>query len=75
MFKFEEIKQVHLEITNNCQASCPMCNRNIDSGLPNPLIKVNDWTLDDFKKIMNPNLLKQITSYYYCGTFGDPKLN
>lgn len=75
MFKFEEIKQVHLEITNNCQASCPMCNRNIDGGLSNPLIKINDWTLDDFKRIMNPTLLKQINSYYYCGTFGDPILN
>lgn len=75
MFKFEEIKQVHLEITNNCQASCPMCNRNIDGGLPNPLIKINDWSLDDFKKIMNPKLLKQINGYYYCGTFGDPILN
>lgn len=75
MFKFEEIKQVHLEITNNCQASCPMCNRNIDGGLPNPLIKINDWSLDDFKKIMNADLLEQINSYYYCGTFGDPILN
>lgn len=75
MFKFEEIKQVHLEITNNCQASCPMCNRNVDSGLPNPLIKINEWTFDDFKKIMNIEFLHQINSYYFCGTFGDPILN
>jgi MoaA/NifB/PqqE/SkfB family radical SAM enzyme len=75
MFKFEEIRQVHLEITNNCQASCPMCNRNVDGGLPNPLIKINDWSLEDFKKIMNQDLLNQIHSYFFCGTFGDPILN
>ncbi len=75
MFKFEDIKQVHLEITNNCQASCPMCNRNIDGGLPNPHIKINEWSLQDFKEIMTTELLNQIHSYYYCGTFGDPILN
>jgi hypothetical protein len=75
MFKFEDIKQVHLEITNNCQASCPMCNRNIDGGLENPSIKITEWSLEDFKKIMTPDLLNQITGYYYCGTFGDPILN
>jgi len=75
MFKFEDIKQVHLEITNNCQASCPMCNRNIDGGLENPLIKATEWSLKDFKRIMTPDLLNQINGYYYCGTFGDPILN
>jgi MoaA/NifB/PqqE/SkfB family radical SAM enzyme len=75
MFKFTELKQIHLEITNNCQASCPMCNRNINSGIANPLIKVRDWTLDQFKTIMNTDVLDQIDSYYFCGNFGDPILN
>ena len=75
MFKFNEIKSLHLEITNNCQASCPMCSRNVDSGLVNPLIKINEWSMDDFKSIMTEELLTQIHSYYYCGTFGDPILN
>jgi MoaA/NifB/PqqE/SkfB family radical SAM enzyme len=75
MFKFSQIKQVHLEITNNCQASCPMCSRNISGGLPNDLIKVHNWSLEDFKTIMNPTLLSQLHGYYFCGTFGDPMLN
>lgn len=75
MFKFSELKQIHLEITNNCQASCPMCNRNINGGLDNPLIKIRNWTFDEFTLIMSPEVLDQIDSYYFCGNFGDPILN
>lgn len=75
MFKFSDLQQVHLEITNNCQASCPMCNRNINGGLNNPLIKVRGWTFDEFKHVMNKEVLTQIRSFYFCGNFGDPILN
>lgn len=75
MFKFNELKQIHLEITNNCQASCPMCNRNINGGQDNPLIKIHNWSFDDFKTIMSEEVLRQIESYYFCGNFGDPILN
>lgn len=75
MIKFDQLKSLHLEITNNCQASCPMCNRNINGGKENPLIKVRSWTLDDFKTIMNKEVLKQINHFYFCGNFGDPILN
>lgn len=75
MFRFSELKQVHLEITNNCQASCPMCARNINGGEINPRVQLNDWTLDDFKTIMNPEVLNQIHGFYFCGNYGDPILN
>jgi MoaA/NifB/PqqE/SkfB family radical SAM enzyme len=75
MFKFNQLENVHLEITNNCQASCPMCNRNINGGLENPLIKIRNWSLEEYKTIMNVELLQQIKGFYFCGTFGDPLLN
>lgn len=75
MFKFKELKKIHLEITNNCQASCPMCARNVNGGLPNPLIKIQNWSLNDFKHIMNNEVFSQIENYYFCGNFGDPILN
>jgi hypothetical protein len=75
MFKFDELREIHLEISNNCQASCPMCSRNISGGLENPLIKTQNWTLEDFKTIMNPEVLDQIKSFYFCGNFGDPLMN
>jgi len=75
MFNFNELKQIHLEITNNCQASCPMCSRNHHGGMPNPLIKVQEWTINDFKEIINQEVLDQIDHIYFCGNFGDPLLN
>lgn len=75
MFKFSDLESVHLEITNNCQARCPMCSRNYHGGLENPNIKIKDWTLEDFKFIFNQEVLTQIKSVYFCGNFGDPILN
>jgi MoaA/NifB/PqqE/SkfB family radical SAM enzyme len=75
MFNFSNLKQIHLEITNNCQASCPMCNRNINGGIVNPLIKIKNWTIDDFKKVISLEVLQQLNNYYFCGNFGDPILN
>lgn len=75
MLKFDNLKQIHLEITNRCQAACPMCNRNVHGGLSNPLIKNTDWSIYDFKKILPVDLLKKLHGIYFCGNFGDPIIN
>jgi|AntAceMinimDraft_1070359.scaffolds.fasta_scaffold02133_11 MoaA/NifB/PqqE/SkfB family radical SAM enzyme len=75
MFKFSELKSIHLEITNRCQASCPMCSRNIHGGVDNPNLILNDWTTDDFKNIISRAVLAQVESLYFCGNFGDPIIN
>lgn len=75
MFKFEELENIHLEITNRCQASCPMCSRNYHGGAENPLIKNQDWTLEDFKNILTEEVLLQLKGFYFCGNFGDPIIN
>jgi len=75
MFSFSELEQVQIEITNRCQASCPMCLRNIHGGIENPSLIPNDWTLDQFKKIFNSEVLDQIKNVIFCGDFGDPILN
>ncbi len=75
MFPFKELRQVQIEITNRCQASCPMCDRNINGGITNPKLKLNDWTLDNFKKIFDNTTLNQISKIDFCGVFGEPILN
>jgi MoaA/NifB/PqqE/SkfB family radical SAM enzyme len=75
MFKFDQLRSIHLEITNRCQARCPMCSRNIRGGRDNPNLTLADWTLDDFKTIISPEVLHQIEHIYFCGNFGDPILN
>lgn len=75
MFDFSELKDIHFEITSRCQASCPMCIRNYHSGIKNPLLRLTDWSLQDFKNIATTEVLTQITGYYMCGNFGDPIIN
>ena len=75
MIKFDNLESIHLEITNRCQASCPMCSRNYHGGVSNPLIKNQDWTVEDFKKIINLDVLSKIKQIIFCGNFGDPLLN
>lgn len=75
MFLFEELKQVHIEITTRCQASCPMCSRNYHGGLENPNLRLNDWTLDEFVSIFDNTLVNQLSGVYFCGNFGDPIIN
>jgi hypothetical protein len=75
MFSFEELKNVQVEITNRCQASCPMCLRNVHGGIYNPLLKSNDCTLEQFKHIFNAQVLAQVKKINFCGDFGDPIIN
>jgi sulfatase maturation enzyme AslB (radical SAM superfamily) len=75
MFNFNELKSVHVEISNRCQASCPMCPRNIHGGIENPLLTINEWTLHDFIKIFPIDILEQLDTINFCGNFGDPLMN
>lgn len=72
MYKLEHIRQIHLEITQACQASCPMCDRNQNGGALNPHINLDELTLEDCKKIFSPAFIAQLNTMYMCGNLGDP---
>ena len=72
MYKYEQIKTIHLENTQNCQASCPMCDRNQNGGALNPHIDLSELTLEDCKRIFEPDFIKQLKTMYMCGNLGDP---
>jgi MoaA/NifB/PqqE/SkfB family radical SAM enzyme len=75
MYKYNQIGAVHFELSSNCQASCPMCARNHHGGQENPLLKVKDIDLEQFKSIAPESFLKQLHTITMCGNFGDPLLN
>lgn len=75
MFAFEQLHTVQVEITNRCQASCPMCLRNIHGGIDNPNLILTDWTLEMFQNIFTDEVLTQISCINFCGDFGDPIIN
>jgi MoaA/NifB/PqqE/SkfB family radical SAM enzyme len=75
MIAFEDIRDVHLEISSLCNASCPWCPRTFwgypyNGGYP----EVN-LTLDNAQTIFNQDFLKQLTSIRINGNFGDIVMN
>jgi len=72
VYKLTDVKQVHLEITQNCPASCSMCDRNQNGGEVNPHINLSELSLDDCKKIFSAEFIKQLDTMYMCGNLGDP---
>ena len=76
LYNYEDIRAVHLEITENCQASCPMCDRNIHGGEDNPNLGdkkgLHELKVADVQKILTPEFVKQLDRVYLCGNFGDP---
>jgi sulfatase maturation enzyme AslB (radical SAM superfamily) len=72
MYSYDEIKTVHLEITERCNAACPQCGRNINGGETNQYLKNRELYLTDIKKIFPEKFLQQLTHIYMCGNYGDP---
>jgi MoaA/NifB/PqqE/SkfB family radical SAM enzyme len=75
MIKFDEIKEVHLEISTLCNSSCPLCPRTFwgypyNAGYP----EVN-FTLEMATNIFDTKFLQQLTSIYINGNFGDIVMN
>ena len=72
LYNYEDIRVVHLEITEKCQARCPMCDRNINGGADNPNLGLHELKLADIQHILPPEFVKQLNKVYLCGNFGDP---
>ena len=72
MYNFKDIKSVHIEVTDKCNAACPMCARNIFGGKDNPLLPITELTLEDVKKIFSKEFVLQLEHIYMCGNYGDP---
>ena len=72
IYKYEDVRAIHLEITEKCQAACPMCDRNIHGGKDNPNLGMHELSLLDIQTMMPPHFVKQLERIYMCGNFGDP---
>lgn len=74
MYKFADIKTVHLEISTLCNARCPMCLRNVSGGKTNPQLPLKDLRLPEIKQIFTEDFLRQLKRIYLCGNYGDPMM-
>lgn len=74
MYPYSQIKTLHLEVTSKCNASCPMCLRNISGGKTNPRLPLTELRLSDIKAMLSPSFIKQLSRLYMCGNYGDPMI-
>lgn len=74
MYKIEDIEAVHMEISEKCNISCLMCDRNMNGGKVNPYLKNRDLPFKVIEKAFKPGLIQQLNRVTFCGNYGDPIL-
>ncbi len=69
----DNLKQMHIELTNACNAACPMCVR-FHNASPHirPDLEIGQITLEKFKKYFPPKIIQQCNLILFCGVHGDP---
>lgn len=75
MIEYHNIRDVHLEISTLCNASCPLCPRNFQGYPYNDGYPELNFTLDFARKIFTPEFLNQLTSIHINGNYGDAVMN
>ena len=74
MYNLNQITEVHLEITQRCNAACPMCDRNENGGPVNQHIRGDEkeLTLSDCIDMFPADFIGQLKTMFMCGNLGDP---
>jgi len=72
MYRYEDIKSVHIEPTQGCNAACPQCDRNINGGKDNPYLHNAMLSSTDYYEMFPRHFVEQLDSMYMCGNLGDP---
>lgn len=72
-FNLQELNQLHIELTNACNAACPMCTRfHVNSPLIRPDLEIDQITIEKFKQYFPPHIIKKCEVILFCGVHGDP---
>ena len=72
MIKYDDVRQMHIELSSKCNASCPGCPRNVSGGYTLPWLDTNEWTLQQFQDTFDQEFLGKLKRVLMCGNFGDP---
>jgi len=65
IYNFDYITFVEIELSSYCSLKCIQCPRNNNS------FKQENLSLADFKQIFTEDIIKQIKTFLFCGTYGD----
>jgi sulfatase maturation enzyme AslB (radical SAM superfamily) len=75
MIKYQDIKDVHLEISSLCNASCPWCPRTFWGYTHNGGYPEVNMTIKDARNIFTTDFLQQLVTIRINGNFGDIVMN
>lgn len=74
-WSYEKIKYLHVELTNKCNAACPICPRYLDhTETVDPSITLDEITYIQFTEYFSKELLSSVIQLTFCGTHGDPMM-
>lgn len=65
------IRTLHVELSNRCNARCPMCSRTNNKRIEDD---PDEITLERFQKYFSVEFLQQLDNIKFCGNFGDPAI-
>lgn len=71
MYSYDQIRAVHLEVTNKCNAACPQCPRSDHGGPVNPSLSLSDLSLADVRQIFPWEFARNLQSVLLRGNYGD----
>ena len=74
-WNYENTYLVHIELSNRCNAACPLCPRYVNHSLKvNPELDLDSVSLVNFKKLFTLDFIQKSKSWIFCGTNGDPMM-
>jgi hypothetical protein len=65
-----DIKVLHLEPTDVCQAACPLCSRETDILFDKT--RQHHLSMEDILRVFNVGQISQLDKMFMCGNYGDP---
>jgi MoaA/NifB/PqqE/SkfB family radical SAM enzyme len=72
----DNINSINAELSNYCNAACPMCSRfNFKLELRKDVTNNSHTSLDLIKDKIGLNIVKRLNRFYSCGTYGDGSMN
>ena len=72
----DNLTVINAELSNYCNAACPMCPRfDFDLNLVKESTNNSHTTLEVVRNNIGPRVLSQIEKFYSCGVLGDGSMN
>ena len=67
------VSMVHCELSTFCNAACPSCPRFFTgTHVVRSGVTLSQVSIDQFKNWFDPEFIKNVDQWKFCGTHGDP---